>query len=113
MGSTVKVNCRTQGKSPPILEHINHSTGLVEGGRHSRTRKRALVDLYENFFNLVDTNKKLRIAVLHNAALEEAEKIKQQIKEEFNPEELIISIVYPVLWVHTGPRAVAICGCTE
>lgn len=92
---------------------VDHTTGLVEGGRRSRTRKRALMDLYEDFFNQVDENKIMRIAVLHNAALEEAEQIKGKIQEEFSPDELIISIVSPVLGVHTGPRAVAICGYTE
>ena len=92
---------------------VNHITGEVEGGRRSRTRKRALLDLYEDFFSQVDINKKLHIAVLHNAAPEEAAKLMDQIQEEYHPEELIISIVSPVLGVHTGPRAVAICGYTE
>jgi DegV family protein with EDD domain len=91
---------------------VDHLTGEVAGGRRSRTRKKALVDLYRDFFDQVDQSKTLRIAVLHNAALQEAQELVQQIEEEFQPAELILSIVSPVLGVHTGPRAIAICGYT-
>ncbi len=92
---------------------VNHHSGEVEGGRRSRTRKKALIDLYTDFFAQIDSGKSLRIAVLHNDALEEAQEIKERIQGEFQPEELILGIVSPVLGVHTGPRAIAICGYTE
>lgn len=91
---------------------VDHQTGQVAGGRRSRTRKKALADLYKDFFALVDADKDLHIAVLHNAALEEAQELVGKIEEEFHPVEILISIVSPVLGVHTGPRAVAICGYT-
>ena len=91
---------------------VDHKTGTVAGGRRSRTRKKALVDLYKDFFAQVDKEKKLHIAVLHNAALEEAQELARRIEKEIQPEEIILSIVSPVLGVHTGPRAVAICGYT-
>ncbi len=92
---------------------VDHNSGEVAGGRRSRTRKKALADLYVDFFDQVDHEKPLRIAVLHNAAPEEARAVAEKIKAEFDPEEVIISIVSPVLGVHTGPRAVAICGYAE
>ena len=92
---------------------VNHQSGEVEGGRRSRTRKKALIDLYSDFFTQIDSSKSLRIAVLHNAALEEAEEIANRIQQEYHPEELVLGIVSPVLGVHTGPGAVAICGYTE
>jgi DegV family protein with EDD domain len=92
---------------------VDHNSGEVAGGRRSRTRKKALNDLFVDFFDQVDREKPLRIAVLHNAALEEAKTLTEKIKSEINPAEIIISIVSPVLGVHTGPRAVAICGYTE
>jgi len=92
---------------------VDHQTGKVAGGRRSRTRKKALADLYKDFFTKVDISKTLRIAVLHNAALEEARELVHRIEEEFQPVEIILSIVSPVLGVHTGPRAVALCGYSE
>jgi DegV family protein with EDD domain len=93
---------------PQIL--VNHQTGEVAGGRRSRTRKKALQDLFTDFFTQIDLGKTLRIAVLHNAALEEAQALASRIESEYHPAELVLSIVSPVLGVHTGPRAVAICG---
>jgi len=96
---------------PQIM--VDHHSGEVVGGRRSRTRKKALADLFEDFSNQIDPGKPLRIAVLHNSALEEAQVLAEKIKSELDPVESIISIVSPILGVHTGPRAVAICGYTE
>jgi DegV family protein with EDD domain len=92
---------------------VNHISGEVEGGRRSRTRKRALSDLYEDFFSQIDSRKTLHIAVLHNAAQEEAQFLADKIQSEYQPEEMLLSIVSPILGVHTGPRAVAICGYVD
>lgn len=96
---------------PQIL--VNHKTGMVEAGRRTRTRQKALQALYDDFFAQLDTRKPMRIAVLHNAALPEAKALAARVQVEFAPRELIISIVSPVLGVHTGPRAVALVGYTE
>jgi fatty acid-binding protein DegV len=55
----------------------------------------------------------MHIAVLHNAALDDAEALAARVEREYAPEELLISIVSPVLGVHTGPRALALCGYSE
>jgi len=96
---------------PQIM--VDHHSGEVVGGRRSRTRKKALNDLFEDFSNQIDPGKPLRIAVLHNSALEEARVLAQKIQSELDPAEIVISIVSPILGVHTGPRAVAICGFSE
>jgi DegV family protein with EDD domain len=92
---------------------VNHESGSVEAGDISRTRAQAIERLYSSFFKLLDTTRPLHIAVLHNAALLEAEALAEKIRQEFNPKELIISIVSPVLGVHTGPKALALCGYAE
>jgi len=92
---------------------VNHKTGMVEAGRRTRTRQKALQTLHDDFFAQLDTRQKMRIAVLHNAALPEAEALAARVQNEFAPVELIITIVSPVLGVHTGPRAIALCGHTE
>ncbi len=92
---------------------VNHETGMVEAGRRTRTRQKALQAMYDDFFAQLDTRKPMHIAVLHNAALPEAEALAARVQVEFAPRELLISIVSPVLGVHTGPRAVALVGYTE
>ena len=92
---------------------VNHQSGLVEPIDISRTRARALESLYSGFFKKLDTSRPMRIAVLHNNAPEEAQALADKIIAEFKPVELIIGIVSPVLGVHTGPRAIALCGYSE
>jgi DegV family protein with EDD domain len=92
---------------------VNHKTGTVERGDISTTRKKAIDTLYSSFFKKLDTTKPMRIAVLHNAADEEAHELAERVKAEFNPEELIVGIVSPVLGTHTGPGALALCGYSE
>ena len=96
---------------PQIM--VDHKSGKVVGGRRSRTRKKALADLYDDFFSRIDQEGGLRIAVLHNAAPSEARDLVNRIDAAHKPAELITSIVSPVLGVHTGPRAVAICGYAD
>jgi DegV family protein with EDD domain len=92
---------------------VNHNTGTVEPGDISRTRLKAIEGLYTSFFKKLDVSKPLHIAVLHNDAIEEANKMAEKIRSEFHPGELIIGIVSPVLGVHTGPQAIALCGYNE
>ncbi len=92
---------------------VNHHSGTVEPGDISRTRLRALESLYNSFFSKLEQGKPMHIAVLHNNALEEAKALAERIRVEFNPVELIIGIVSPVLGVHTGPKAIALCGYSE
>ncbi|MBN1487690.1 MAG: DegV family protein [Anaerolineae bacterium] len=93
--------------------YVDHETGRVEAGERSRTRKRAIKALYTDFFKRIDTSKKMHIAVLHNAAYQEASDLAAKVEREYAPAELLITIVSPVLGVHTGPRALALCGYTE
>ncbi len=92
---------------------VNHETGKVEAGMPARSRERAVEGLYRDFFSKVDGGKPLHITVLHNAALPEAQALAERIRAAHPSVELFIQIVSPVLGVHTGPRAIALCGYAE
>ena len=92
---------------------VKPDSGTVGIGMVSRSRKRGLKNLYKTFFKHLDTTKPMYIAVMHNNALADAEVMATRIKEEFEPEELFIQIVSPILGVHTGPGPVALCGYSE
>jgi DegV family protein with EDD domain len=95
------------------LIYVNHDSGTVGASIPGRSRSSAINGMYKQFFKNINTAKPMHITVLHNAALEEAEELAEKIKQEYNPKELFISIVSPVLGVHTGPKAIAICGYNE
>ena len=95
------------------LVQINHKTGLVEPCGQARTRKKSIETLLSRFFEQLAPDKPKRVAVLHGNALPEAIALAERIKTEFKPLELLINITGPVLGIHTGPRALALCGYTE
>ncbi|MDD5370490.1 MAG: DegV family protein [Anaerolineaceae bacterium] len=95
------------------LIYVRPETGTVGASIPARTRNASLSGLYREFFRRIDGARRMHIAVLHNAALPEAEALAERIRSKYAPAELFISIVSPVLGVHTGPRAVALCGYCE
>jgi len=95
------------------LVFVNHETGTVGPGIPSGSRAGALKNMYKEFFKHVDTSRPLHITVLHNHSEEDAQRIEEQVRKEFSPVELFITIVTPILGAHTGPRAVALCGYSE
>lgn len=95
------------------LVYIDHASGLVESGPRVRTRRKSLEMLYQSFFDQIDETRPLHVAVLHGGAVEEATEIAERIRREHDPAELIFTTTTPVLGVHTGPRAVALCGYVD
>lgn len=100
----------------PIVE-INHLTGLVEGADRVRTRRKGIEALYQHFFRKFDAmiaaQRPLHIAVLHGGAPEDAALLAERVRQEYRPAELLVNITGPVLGLHTGPRALALCGYAE
>ncbi|MEA3327452.1 MAG: DegV family protein [Chloroflexota bacterium] len=96
----------------PIV-NINHQTGRVAPLSLVRTHKALVRTLYKKFFDMVGPGTQLRIAVLHGNALTEAQALAERIRDEFNPEELLVNITGPVLGINTGPGALALCGYAE
>jgi len=95
------------------LIYVRPETGTVGASFPSRSRKAALEDLYKEFFKHINPTRPLHITVLHNAALPEAQALAERVQRDYAPKEMFISIVSPVLGVHTGPRAIALCGYAE
>jgi len=95
------------------LVKINHKTGLVEFCGQARTRKKSIESLVSHFFEQLSTEKPKRIAVLHGGAPNDAQALADRIKKEYHPLELLVNITGPVLGIHTGPRALALCGYAE
>lgn len=95
------------------LVYVKRENGTVGVGLPARSRKLAIEGLQREFFKNVNAQAPLHIAVLHNNALEEAQALAQKVMETYHPAELIITIVSPILGVHTGPQAIALCGYSE
>ena len=95
------------------LIYVRPDTGTVGASIPGRSRKTAIEGLYKEFFKHTRTDRPMHITVLHNDAFAEAQALAERVRTEFSPKELFISIVSPALGVHTGPRAIALCGYAE
>jgi DegV family protein with EDD domain len=96
----------------PVVS-IDHEKGVVTPAGLARTHRSAVNMLLKKFTNAVGKGEKFRIAVLHGDALEEAQELAERVREAFDPVELIVNITGPVLGIHTGPGALALCGYAE
>jgi DegV family protein with EDD domain len=96
----------------PLLA-VNHETGVLEPVERVRTRKRALGRLIEETFKRVDPDKPTRVAIIHGAAAEDAQALLQEVERICEPQEVIASVITPVLGVHGGPGVVGICAYNE
>ena len=99
-------------KVKPLI-YVRPDTGTVAPGIPARSRTAALKGLYREFFRHINISERLHLTVLHNNAEPEARDLEAQIRQEYAPEELFVSIVTPILGAHTGPRAVALCGYSD
>lgn len=96
----------------PVVS-INHEAGQVEPLGLARTRKSGVEMMFGRFVSFLRGGANAHVAVLHGNALEEAEALAERIRAELNPVELQVNITGPVLGIHTGPRALALCGYAE
>ena len=95
----------------PIIQ-VDHTTGTVVSLAQARTRKKSIDMFVSRFFEMLGEGKK-HVALLHGNAFEEATALAERIQQEFNPTEMIVNLTGPVMGIHTGPGALALCGYTE
>lgn len=93
--------------------YVDHTTGKIEPGERIHTRARAIEKLYQNFFSQMDTGKPLRVAIVHGNVTDDAKALAERITKDYAPIELVIGMTSPVMGVHTGPGALALCGYWE
>jgi DegV family protein with EDD domain len=96
-------------KIKPLIS-VNPKTGSVIPSIPARSRHNAIDGVVREFSNHIDARYPIHVAVLHNAALEEAQALAERVQQELSPAETIISITSPILGSHTGPKALALCG---
>lgn len=83
--------------------------GKVEALEKVRTSKKAQNRLLDIVGEAVDGKSPINfIGVVHAASEATANKILDQVKERFNPDELMLSDLSPVIGTHVGPGAVGI-----
>ncbi len=93
--------------------YVDHEQGSVETSGRTRTRKKALQSVYDDFLEAIEGKKNIRAAVLHALVEAEANEIIEKLRQEIQPVEIITGVFSPVIGAHTGPGSIVITGYGE
>jgi fatty acid-binding protein DegV len=88
---------------------IGMEDGVIVPLGQARSRRRAyrkIVDMVEAAVGRIG---EVKIAYVHAAAREEAEKIKAMVESRLTCVESLIAELSPALGVHTGPGTAGVC----
>ncbi len=88
---------------------IGMEDGIIVPLGQARSRKKAYGMMAEMVEKTVGKDRKIDVAVVHAAALEEAKKLKAIIEARLECVETVIAELSPALGVHTGPGTAGIC----
>lgn len=88
---------------------ISMEDGIIVSLGTARSRNRAYQMMVDKIESVVGNNKKIKIAYVHAAAIEEVEKIRDLVEARFTPVETIFTELSPALGVHTGPGTAGLC----
>jgi DegV family protein with EDD domain len=88
---------------------ISMEDGVIIAMGQARSRLRAYQMMVDKVESAVGYMGKIKIAYVHAAAVEEAEKIKSLVDKRLNAVETIFSELSPALGVHTGPGTAGLC----
>jgi DegV family protein with EDD domain len=88
---------------------IGMENGVIVPVGQARSRTRAYQAMVDKIEAAVGTMGKIKIAYVHAAAREEAEKIRAMVEERLTCVETIVAELSPALGVHTGPGTAGVC----
>jgi DegV family protein with EDD domain len=88
---------------------IGMEDGVIVPLGQARSRRRAYERMVETVQAAIDRLGEVKIAYVHAAALDEAEKLKQMVEERLTCVESLIAELSPALGVHTGPGTAGVC----
>lgn len=88
---------------------IGMEEGIIVPLGQARSRTKAYQMMVEMAEAAVGAGGKLKVAYVHAAAQEEAEKIREMLEGRLSSVESLIAELSPALGVHTGPGTAGIC----
>ncbi len=109
MGGRIGKAKHLMGALLNIKPLISMENGIIVPIGTARSRKRAYQMMVKKIEAVAGFMGKIKIAYVHAAAHEEAEKIKAMVEERLMSVESIITELSPALGVHTGPGTAGVC----
>ena len=75
----------------------------------ARGRSTAISTLFSQMQRSLDPEKKLgKVIISHTDCAEDAEKLADMIRNGYDPDELIVTMMGPIIGTHVGPAAIAL-----
>jgi len=109
MGGRIGAAKRLLGSILNIKPLIGMEDGIIVPLGQARSRSKAYARMVEMTESAVGQMGKIKIAYVHAAAQEEAEKIKEMVESRLTCVESLFAELSPALGVHTGPGTAGIC----
>jgi DegV family protein with EDD domain len=88
---------------------IGMEEGVIVPLGQARSRRQAYAKMVDMVESAVGRAGKIKVAYVHAAAQEEAEKLKGMVEERLTCVESLIAELSPALGVHTGPGTAGVC----
>jgi DegV family protein with EDD domain len=88
---------------------IGMAEGIIVPLGQARSRRRAYETMVDMVEAAIGPGVRIKVAYVHAAAREEAERIKRMMAERLKPSESLIAELSPALGVHTGPGTAGLC----
>lgn len=95
----------------PVL-HVDNEGHLIPMEK-VRGRKAAVAALVKQMRKTAVRLEEQTVVVSHSRCLEEAERLRESILEEFHPKEVLILELGPIIGAHTGPGLMALFFLAE
>jgi len=108
MGGRIGRAAHMVGTLLNIKPLIGMEDGVITPLGQARSRSRAYRKMVEIMAQKVGLGARIKIAYVHAAALEEAEKLRRMVEPNFDCRESLIAELSPALGVHTGPGTVGV-----
>jgi DegV family protein with EDD domain len=109
MGGRIGRAAQLLGSILNIKPLIGMEDGVIVPLGKARSRKQAYEKMVASVEEALGKVKAFKVAFVHAAAREEAERLKSLLEQRLNPVESLIAELSPALGVHTGPGTVGLC----
>ena len=109
MGGRIGAAKRLAGALLDIKPLIGMQDGTIVALGMARSRTRAYQAIAELVEKAVGTAGKVKIAYVHAAAVEEAERLRTVVESRVRAVESLIAELSPALGVHSGPGTAGVC----
>ncbi|HSR30698.1 MAG TPA: DegV family protein [Anaerolineae bacterium] len=90
---------------------ISMEQGVIVPLGQARSRRKAYEMMADMVESAVGAETRIKVAYVHAAAQEEAEKIRSLVEGRLNCVESLFAELSPALGVHTGPGTAGLCYC--